>query len=31
MGNISPGDMDQFIAAMRQTVAEMGLDPLYRD
>jgi 2-aminoethylphosphonate-pyruvate transaminase len=31
MGNISPGDMDRFIVAMRQTVAEMGLDPLYRD
>jgi 2-aminoethylphosphonate-pyruvate transaminase len=31
MGNISPGDMDRFIAAMRQTVTEMGLDPLYRD
>ena len=31
MGDISPGDMDRFIGAMRQTVAEMGLDPLYRD
>jgi 2-aminoethylphosphonate aminotransferase len=31
MGNIRPGDMDRFIGTMRQTVAEMGLDPLYRE
>ncbi len=31
MGAITPEDMRRFVAAMRETLVEMGLEPLYKD